>query len=181
MTSIKRDRPVSWLASFAKRQYVRHQILAGADYAIARTPPDTASRLILESRRNSFIKNFDIEDGSQAEMFAAIEAAFHIGKHAGLTQFAEEGPPIIKRNNTEPGRKSKGRIAAERRAALREAILACVDGDLTRLSSYDAKPRPSRDDVLERLQKNLSALKPTKGWPRISTILKEIRDLKKSR
>jgi hypothetical protein len=149
---------------------------------MARTPPDTTARLILESRRNSFIKNFDaIEDGSQAEMFSAIEAAFHIGKGAGLTQFAEEGPPIIRRNNTEPGRKSKGRRAAEWSAALREAILACVDGDLTRLSSYEANPRPSREKVLERLQKDLSAPKPPKGWPRISTIIEEIRDLKKSR
>ena len=48
------ESPVHWM----KRLQVRNEVLAGADFALGQKLPPT-QRLILESRRVNFVKNFD--------------------------------------------------------------------------------------------------------------------------
>jgi hypothetical protein len=92
-------------------------------------------------------------------------------------RFRKEVPAAHMLDNMANGRKGKERGAAERRVALHKAILDCVGGDMTRLSSYETKLKPSREEVLARLPNDLNA---PNGWPRISTIRNEIRDLKRN-
>src|ERR1700677_1228211 len=165
------------IAKYGKPRYLRERVLQAAREAGEGDLTPFAMGF-LNGHREEFIKRFDAleKEGLPEGVLELIEAAFHIGEAMAAVRCRKEVPAI----QTENGRGSNRKRAAELRTVLRKAILECVDGDPTRLASPEGKIRPARKEVLARLQKeDLSALKPSEEWPPESTIRDEIRNIKK--
>lgn len=112
---------------------------------------------------------------------ALFAAAYAIG---GLSEVSDTADQLVVNEETRfrrtaTMRKEKQIEAEPRQAALEKAILNCVDGDATRLSSYRDKMVPSRDAVREILPQFLPSFDPTKTWPAIETLRRAIPGIKK--
>ena len=66
------------LAERGKRGWVRDQVMAGAPTRKGKHPSEQS---FVEHYAAEFIKNFDsLDEGTPEAVFAAVEAAFHLGK-----------------------------------------------------------------------------------------------------
>jgi hypothetical protein len=107
------------------------------------------------------------------------EAMYHIGGLMEVSKAADENVLRVENKVRRPARrrdKKKEKLDDPRRAALDVAILACVDGDRSKLSSYRDKMRPSYEEVVARVPKKFQ----TKTWPAASTMRTRFMVLKKS-
>jgi hypothetical protein len=164
------------IAERGRRLYIRDQVLAGAADA-RKGKHNFVARSYLEHYRAEFIKHFDaLDEGASDGVFAAIEAAFHLGEYMAATRFWKDVPDVHMLDNMANRRKGKERGDAERLGILDKVILNCVDGDYERLSTYRDKLQPPREDVIAKLPTDLVA---TEGWPSAATIRRRIGRLKK--
>jgi hypothetical protein len=111
---------------------------------------------------------------------ALFEATYEIGGLSEISESADERVVTVETKFRTPERRraaKKEKIDGPRTAALDAAILACVGGDRSKLSSYEAKMRPSHADVIARLPRAFR----TGTWPAESTMRDRIIALKQSR
>jgi hypothetical protein len=106
------------------------------------------------------------------------EAMYQIGGLMEVSEAADENVLRVENKIRRPARrraKKKEKLDGPRTAALDAVILACVDGDRSKLSSYVDKPNPAYEDVRELMPKQFLRGK----WPKPSTVRNRIMALKK--
>jgi hypothetical protein len=85
---------------------------------------------------------------------ALFEATYAIGGLSEISESADQRVVTVENKIRRPARRraaKKENLDGPRTAALDAAILASVDGNRSKLSSYRDKMRPSRDEVIARL------------------------------
>jgi hypothetical protein len=109
---------------------------------------------------------------------ALFEATYALGGLSEISESADNRIVEIENRFRKPARirVAKAKVDKERMQALDAAILACVDGDRTRLSSYEDKMCPARADVVARLQTTDESIL-TETWPSVSTVRRRIKKL----
>jgi hypothetical protein len=109
---------------------------------------------------------------------ALFDAIYEIGGLSEISESADNRIVEIENRFRKPARirVAKAKVDKERMQALDAAILACVDGDRTRLSSYEDKMCPARADVVARLQTTDESIL-TETWPSVSTVRRRIKKL----
>jgi integrase len=112
---------------------------------------------------------------------ALVRAVYAIG---GLSVISESADRLAVNDwktfrITRELRNRKEEETKQRHAALEKAVLQCVGGDPTCLSSSADKMAPSRDAVREMLPQLLPSFDPSKKWPATETLRKAIPGIKK--
>jgi hypothetical protein len=182
----------------AHRKFARDAVEQGAELAAARIARgvydfDEAAQLsdCVDSGRNSLdavavyldaIARHDPHAGTLAWYFfgTAIENMYCMGGLLSISRAADIHSERYNNKVRIPARRrdvKKEKLDGPRTAALDSAILACVDGERSKLSSYTDAMVPSRDDVLKRLPEQFIG----KSWPSEWTIRTRILVLKKDR
>jgi hypothetical protein len=94
------DQFARWVEEYGKARHVRDLVYAGANDALKGTLSDLA-RALLKDHLKVFTNQIDaLEKGGLPDgVFAAIEAAFHIGESMAATRFRKEVPPIHMKND----------------------------------------------------------------------------------
>lgn len=139
------------LAERGKRGWVRDQVMAGASDA-RKGKHDLGARSFVEHYAAEFIKNFNsLDEGTPEAVFAAVEAAFHLGHAMAATRFSKE-VPHVQATIAQRGRADK---AAPRKTAERDAVRAVMKRSQHRAIS-EKYARLIEDDVFKELGRRLS-------------------------
>lgn len=140
------------LAERGKRGWVRDQVMAGARDA-RKGKHALGARSFVEHYAAEFIKNFDfLDEGTPEAVFAAVEAAFHLGQAMAATRFSK-GVPLVQAAIAQRGRADK---AAPRKAAERDAVRAVMKRSQHRAAISEKYARLIEVDVFKELGRRLS-------------------------
>jgi hypothetical protein len=122
------------IAEHGKRRHVRDQVLTGASEA-RNGNLTVLARSFLENHRDEFIRHFDeLEEVSPEGVFAAIEAAFHIGECMAATRFREEVPRVHMRDNAANARRERAKKPRSPK------VLALLEAVRNAMEANHAKP-----------------------------------------
>jgi hypothetical protein len=140
------------IAEHGKRRHVRDQVLLGA--ADARKGNLTfVARSFLEHHQAEFIKHFDaLAEETPDAVFAAVEAAFHLGQDMAAVKFRKE-VPLVQAAVAQRGRADK---AAPRKAVERDAVRTVMKRSERTPAISEKYARLIEDDVFKELGRRLS-------------------------
>jgi hypothetical protein len=113
-----------------------------------------------------------------------MQASFYIGSRGTVSDSADEFITEKINHERRPAamREERARYTDARDAALKAAILKCVDGDIAKLCSYEDDLQPSYDEVIAQVPQEFrigTKKRPDKKWPSKSIVRKRIMELKK--
>jgi hypothetical protein len=105
-------------------------------------------------------------------LWRLISAVFVAGSRGDVSESVRSYVTLDETTRRQPAqmRAAKQDKNKARRAALADAILATVGGDINALSSYRDKMRPTREEVMRHLSGELA----TGSWPSTKTVRDEI-------
>jgi hypothetical protein len=128
------DHFARWIEEYGKARHVRDLVYAGTNDALKGTLSDLA-RALLKDRLKVFTDQIDAleKDGLPDGVFAAIEAAFHIGESMAATRFRKEVPPIHMKND-HPAHARKKRAERPKPPNATEAAVRAAMGARTTIS-----------------------------------------------
>jgi hypothetical protein len=115
---------------------------------------------------------------------ALLDSSYKIGGLSEISESADIRVVTYEARVRKPKRMrgAKQEPAATRMALLDNAILACVNGDVASLSSYQDNMRPPYEEVIAKLDESLPRKdRPTtegKVWPAVSTVRRRIKAIK---